>query len=63
MINKLEKDNQELMNGIYKLINKSPVPNGMVIGDLEIIKTDLILNTGCVHLNNKFGLIKKENEN
>ena len=44
---------KELMEGIAKEIKKSRLSNSSVIGILEILKTDIILNKGCVIIDGK----------
>ena len=41
-------ENKRVINELAKTLRGTRLPVGQLVGILEILKTDLILNTGCI---------------
>ena len=53
MTEEQKKDHHDLMAKLAKTILKSKLPKSAVVGILEMLKVDIILNGGCVVIDGK----------
>jgi hypothetical protein len=49
----LTKENSRVMNKIAKILRESILPRAWNIGILEVLKTDMIINGGCISLDGR----------